>query len=49
MDRLNSCLYKALHEAGIEMPPPAQMLYHRVDPANCDGLVAVAPEVRDKE
>jgi MscS family membrane protein len=46
MDKLNSCLYKALHEAGIEMPPPTRMLYHRVDPVDRDGLIAVVREVR---
>jgi small-conductance mechanosensitive channel len=46
MDKLNSCLYEALNEAGIEMPPPAQTIYHRVDEADRDGLVAVLREAR---
>jgi MscS family membrane protein len=41
MDKLNTCLYKALNEASIEMPSPIRTLYHRVDPADRDGLVAV--------
>lgn len=49
MEEVNSCLYKALHEAGIEMPPPTQMLHHRADPADRNGLIAVIREVRDKE
>jgi small-conductance mechanosensitive channel len=41
MDKLNSCLYKALNETGIESPFPSQTLYHRVAPEDRDGLVAV--------
>ncbi len=44
MDRLNSCLHKALTSAGIEMPSPIRTLYHRVDSADRDGLVAVLRE-----
>jgi len=46
MDKLNSCLYDALHDAGIETPPPIQILYHRVDDAGRDGLVAVLREAQ---
>jgi MscS family membrane protein len=46
MDKLNSCLYRALNEAGIEMPSAEQILYHRVNPADRDGLVAVLREAR---
>jgi MscS family membrane protein len=46
IDKLNSCLYKALNEAGIEMPPPIREVYHRVDRADRDGLVAVLREAR---
>lgn len=46
MDKLNSCLYDALHDAGIETPPPIRKLYHRVDPADRDGLVAVLREAQ---
>jgi small-conductance mechanosensitive channel len=41
LDKLNSCLYEALNEAGIEMSFPTQTLYHRVDAAGRDGLIAV--------
>jgi small-conductance mechanosensitive channel len=49
MDKLNSCLYNALHEAGIEMAFPTRTLYHRVDPADRDGLVAVLKEARRQD
>jgi small-conductance mechanosensitive channel len=32
IDKLNSCLYHALNEAGIEIPFPHQVLYHRLEP-----------------
>jgi small-conductance mechanosensitive channel len=41
MDKLNSCLYEALNEAGIEMPMPVQTLYHRIEARDRDGLMAV--------
>ena len=47
MDKLNTCIYDALNEAGIEMPDPIRTLYHRVDPAGRDGLVAVLREARE--
>ena len=47
MDKLNTCLYDALNEAGIEMPDPIRTLHHRVDPADRDGLVAVLREARE--
>ena len=46
MDKLNTCLYEALHEAGIDMPDPTRILYHRVAPPDRDGLVAVLREAR---
>ena len=46
MDKLNTCLYEALNEAGIAMPDPTFILYHRVAPADRDGLVAVLSEAR---
>ena len=46
MDKLNSCLYKALNEAGIEMPFPVRTLYHRVAAEDHEGLVAVLKEAR---
>ena len=44
MDKLNSCLYDALYEAGIEMPMPVHTLYHRVESRERDGLMAVVRE-----
>jgi small-conductance mechanosensitive channel len=44
MDKLNSCLYDALNEAGIEMPMSEQTLYHRVESGERDGLMAVVRE-----
>lgn len=49
MDKLNSCLYDALHEAGIEMPSPIRTVYHRVDPEHRSGLVAVVREAQGQE
>ena len=46
MDKLNTCLYDALNEAGISMPDPTRILYHRVAPADRDGIVAVLREAR---
>ena len=34
-------MVKALHEAGIEMPSPIRTVYHRVEPEQQNGLVAV--------
>lgn len=46
MDKLNSCLYDALHEAGIELPNVTRTLYHRVAPEDRGGLVAVLKEAQ---
>jgi MscS family membrane protein len=46
MDKLNTCLYKALNEAGIEIAFPTRTVYHRVDPADRGGLVAVIKEAQ---
>jgi len=46
MDKLNSCLYEALNEAGIQMPMPVQTLYHRIRDADRNGLVAVIRDGR---
>lgn len=46
MDKLNSCLYQALHEAGVEMPNPLRTVYHRVAPEDREGLVAVLRETQ---
>jgi MscS family membrane protein len=48
MDKLNSCLYQALTQADISLPFPSQTIYHRVDAAGRDGLVAVLREA-DRE
>ncbi len=44
MDKLNTCLYKALNEAGIKTAFPTRTVYHRVDETGRDGLVAVLRE-----
>ena len=49
MDKLNSCLYDGLNNAGIEMPSPTRTLYHRVDAADRDGLVALLRKSRSDE
>jgi MscS family membrane protein len=46
MDKLNSCLYRALNEAGIEMPNPTHTVYHRVAAKDRQGLVAVLREAQ---
>jgi MscS family membrane protein len=46
MDKLNSCLYKALNDAGIEMPRPERLLYHRVASKDREGLVSVLREAQ---
>jgi MscS family membrane protein len=49
MDKLNTCVYDALHEAGIPMPPPIRRLYHRFDPDGREELATVIQEVRREE
>jgi MscS family membrane protein len=49
MDKLNTCLYRALNQAGIELSFPTRTVYHRVDPADRNGLVAVLREVQHKD
>lgn len=46
IDKLNTCLFDALHEAGIDMPPPARELYHRFEDAGRDELAAMLREAR---
>jgi small-conductance mechanosensitive channel len=48
LDKLNSCLFRALAAAGIDMPFPTQTIYHRVAPEDRDGLVAVLKEAYRK-
>jgi small-conductance mechanosensitive channel len=49
MDKLNSCLYTALHEAGIEMPSPIRTVYHRVEAEHRSGLVAVLSDAQARD
>jgi small-conductance mechanosensitive channel len=49
MDKLNSCLYDALHAEGIEMPSPTRTVYHRVDPEHRNGLVAVLRDAQAQD
>mgnify|MGYP001828323464 CR=1 FL=1 len=49
MDKLNSCLYTALHEAGIEMPSPIRTVYHRVEPQHHSGLVDLLRDSKAKD
>ncbi len=44
LDKMNSCLYRALNEAGIEIAFPTRVLYHRLAPEDGNGLVAVLRE-----
>ena len=46
LDKLNSCLYRGLYGAGIELPTPVRTLYHRVDESDREGVVAVLREAR---
>jgi small-conductance mechanosensitive channel len=46
IDKLNSCLYRALNEARIEIPSPVRTLYHRVDAEDREDLVAVLREAQ---
>jgi len=39
VDKLNSCLYNALTEAGIELPFPTRTLYHHVDEKSRQGVM----------
>jgi MscS family membrane protein len=44
MDKLNTCLYKALHEADIELSSPVRVLYHRAEPGHPESLVTAFQE-----
>jgi MscS family membrane protein len=46
MDKLNTCLYKALNQAGIEIAFPTRTVYHRLEPAEWGGLAAMIGETR---
>ncbi|MGD8402188.1 MAG: mechanosensitive ion channel family protein [Anaerolineales bacterium] len=45
-DSVNTAMYNALNEAGIEIPFPQRVVSHKIDPADRDGIVEV---VRGKE
>ena len=40
-DSVNTAMYKALNEAGIEIPFPQRVISHKIDPADKDGLIEV--------
>jgi MscS family membrane protein len=40
-DSVNTAMYKALNEAGIEIPFPQRVVSHKIDPADKDGLIEV--------
>ena len=40
-DSVNTAMYNALNEAGIEMPFPQRVVSHKVDPADKDGIIEV--------
>ncbi len=45
-DRVNTAMYKALNEAGIEIPFPQRVVSHKIDPADKDGLIEVLQQKR---
>jgi small-conductance mechanosensitive channel len=45
MDKLNSCLYRALYEEGISIGAPVYNLSHHLVPEEREGLVSVLQEV----
>jgi len=40
-DRVNTAMYNALNEAGIEIPFPQRVVTHKVDPSEKNGIVEV--------
>jgi len=40
-DRVNTAMYNALNEAGIEIPFPQQVVMHKVEPSDRDGIIEV--------
>jgi small-conductance mechanosensitive channel len=40
-DSVNTAMYNALNEAGIEIPFPQQVVMHKVEPSDRDGIVEV--------
>ncbi len=48
MDRLNTCLYKALNEASIEIAFPTRTVYHRVEPTERREFVTAIREAQSR-
>lgn len=46
VDKLNSCLYKALHEAEVDLPFPTRTLHHHVDEKSREGLMEAFQSLR---
>jgi len=40
-DRVNTAMYNALNEAGIEIPFPQRVIMHKVEPSDRDGIIEV--------
>ena len=40
-DSVNTAMYNALNEAGIEIPFPQQVVMHKVEPSDRDGIIEV--------
>ena len=40
-DSVNTAMYNALNEAGIEMPFPQRVVSHKIDPSDRDGIIEV--------
>jgi len=40
-DSVNTAMYNALNEAGIEIPFPQRVVSHKIDPADKDGIIEV--------
>lgn len=40
-DRVNTAMYKALTETGIELPFPQRVVSHKIDPVDKDGIIDV--------
>jgi small-conductance mechanosensitive channel len=40
-DQVNTAMYQALNEAGIEIPFPQRVVSHKIDPADRDGIIEV--------
>ena len=40
-DSVNTAMYNALNEAGIEIPFPQRVVMHKVEPSDRDGIIEV--------